>query len=83
MAGKAGENGQNSGEHAQPARPLVPVCGDTSKTFASYQIGREDGSGVAIDWVTRRSYSHEGDGSLSGLRKGCTHCGKESASVRA
>ena len=27
-------------------------------------IVRKDGSGVAIDWVTCRSCSHEGDGSV-------------------
>ena len=28
------------------------------------EIVLEDGSGVAIDWVTGRSYSREGDGSM-------------------
>ena len=44
-------------------RPSAPECGDTLKALAGDQrssrvgIVLEDGSGVAIDWVTCRSYS--------------------------
>ena len=65
---KAGENGQHSGEMGGSSpwtRPSAPACGDTLKTLAGdqrpIQVGdrrqKEDGSGVAIDWVTGRSYS--------------------------
>ena len=62
VTGKAGENGQHSGGMGGSSpwtRPSAPVCGDTLKAPASDQrlIVLEDGSGVAIDWVTGRSYS--------------------------
>ena len=55
--GKAGENGQHSGEVGGSSawtRPSAPECGDTHKVLAG---DLEDDSGVAIDWVTGRSYS--------------------------
>ena len=65
--GKAGENGQNSGEVGGSSawtRPSAPECGDTLKGSSGrpasdlgWGSSREDGSGVAIDWVTGRSYS--------------------------
>ena len=60
--GKAGENGQHSGEVGGSSpwtRPSAPECGDTLKAPAGDQrpIVLEDGSRVAIDWVTGRSYS--------------------------
>ena len=63
--GKAGDNGQYSGEMGGSSpwtRPSAPGCGDTLKALASsawFRVGIvvEDGSGVAIDWVTAESYS--------------------------
>ena len=53
------------------------MCGDTSKAFASscsIQAGAHtSGSGIAVDWVTGRSYLLEEGRRLnvqSGLRKG-------------
>ena len=67
VTGKAGENGQHSGEIGGSSpwtRPSAPECGDTLKALAGDQrpiygggIVLEDGSEVAIDWVTGRSYS--------------------------
>ena len=50
MTGKAGENGQNSaaGRPLTVGKTVGSRCRDTSKASAS--------SGVAIDWVTGRSY---------------------------
>ena len=61
----AGENGQHSGEMGGSSpwtRPSAPECGDTLKALAGGVRSRvgivvEDGSWVAIDWVTGRSYS--------------------------
>ena len=55
-------------------RPSAPRCGDKSKAStapATMQVDRskvgivrKDVSGVAIDWVIGRSFSHKGDGSM-------------------
>ena len=64
--GKAGENGQHSGVVGGSSawtRPSAPECGDTLKALAGISVRSrvgivlEDGSGVAVDWVTGRSYS--------------------------
>ena len=63
---------QEAGPPRSPwTRPSAPGCGDTSKAQAKNVPGRghqNGGSGVAIDWVTGRSYSHpsevSGDGSM-------------------
>ena len=66
ITGKDGENGQNSGEMGGSSpwtRPSAPGCGDTLKALASDQRSILGGDrprrrlGVAIDWVTYRSYS--------------------------
>ena len=66
VTGKAGENGQRSGKMGGSSpwtRPSTPGCGDTLKALAGDSarsrvgIVLEDGSAVAIDWVTGRSYS--------------------------
>ena len=68
VTGKAGENGQNSGEMGGSSpwtRPSAPERGDTLKALAGDQrpikggdrLQKEDGSRVAVDWVTGRSYS--------------------------
>ena len=69
VTGKAGENGQNSEEMGGSSpwtRPSAPECGDTLKALASGRFSldlrwgilfKKTGSGVAIDWVTCRSYS--------------------------
>ena len=79
VTGKAGENGRHSAEgRLTLTRPSALGCGDTSKALASgwcsleLKVGivfKKDGSGVAIDWVTGRSYSRthkrvKGDGSM-------------------
>ena len=81
--GKAGENGQHSGEMGGSSPwtgPSAPRCGDTLKAparFGSIRVRNvlDDGSGVAIDWVTRRSFSSTEKATRrlnvqSGLRKG-------------
>ena len=68
VTGKAGENGQHSGEVGGSSawtRPSAPECGDTLKALAGDQrpilggdrLQNEDGSRVAVDWVTGWSYS--------------------------
>ena len=78
VTGKDGENGQNSGEMGSSSpwtRPSAPRCGDTHKVQRApsvrpwVEIVLENGSGVAIDWVTGRSYSEfERDKNRDGLR---------------
>ena len=72
VTGRAGENSQHSAEMGGSSpwtRPSAPGCGDTLKVLAGDQrpiqggIVLEDGSGVAIDWVTGRTPPH-GDGSM-------------------
>ena len=65
VTGKAGENGQNSGEMGGSSawtRPSTPEFGETLKALGSSArpgvgIVIEDGSRVAVDWVTVRWYS--------------------------
>ena len=67
VTGKAGENGQYSGEmggSSPRTRPSAPECGDTqgSSGRPASDLGWGSSSkrrrlGVAIDWVTGRSYS--------------------------
>ena len=54
------EKGQQTGVQGSPS---APRCGGTSKASASDMgIVQKDGSGVAVDVVTGRSCSHEGEG---------------------
>ena len=83
VTGKTGKNGQISGDGAARSswrRPSVPGRGDSSKASArSCSIWGDDpgehdpGVGIAVDWVTGRSCSDEGDGSM--YRQACVRAG--------
>ena len=55
--------GQNFYDPETATRPSAPGCGDTSKASVSscsiWGGDHKSGSGVAVDWVTSRSYSVE------------------------
>ena len=78
VTGKAGENGQHSGGAAAQTgqdRRLPSVATHSRLQRATSVRSRvgivlEDGSGVAIDWVTGRSYSSARLNVQSGQRKG-------------